>query len=100
MKAGDSKNTSTAYAAYFLALTHHHLHHAAESRTWLAKANALAKQELTNKSPPPPWNRRLTLELFRKEAENLIGPVDPSKTDTEKPPSPAIAERVKNQSEE
>jgi superkiller protein 3 len=65
--------TSPAYTWYLLALTHHSLEHAETAKDYLAKANARTDQELAHKDNPPVWNRRVTLELLRKEAEALIG---------------------------
>ena len=40
----------------------------------LAKAVQRAKEDCAKAEAP--WNRRLTLQLLRREAETLIGPVD------------------------
>jgi tetratricopeptide (TPR) repeat protein len=69
---------------FFLAMAHHRLGHAGEARRWLDKAVQGTEEAL--KSPtealqesgnpdgviPPNWNRRLTLGLLRREAEQLI----------------------------
>jgi hypothetical protein len=92
-----------AYTWFFLAMTHHRLGHADESRRWLDRATQATDETL--KPPPetpeksigptgiirPPWNRKLMLRLLRGEAEALIGRAD-NKTrhketkDTEKKP--------------
>ena len=69
-------NLSPAYTWYFLAMAHHKLGHAEEAKKWLDKATewtdkVLAEHE-EGKSPLS-WNRRLTLKLLRKEAEDMIG---------------------------
>ena len=63
---------SPAYAWFFLAMAHHESGNAAEARSWLDKAIAQTDAELNDRKSPAPWNRRLTLELFRKEAEAMI----------------------------
>jgi tetratricopeptide (TPR) repeat protein len=69
---------------FFLGMAHHRLGHADLARRWLDQAVQGTQQEL--KSPtdppgksgnadgviPPNWSRRLTLELLRREAEQLI----------------------------
>ncbi|MBL8820143.1 MAG: protein kinase [Planctomyces sp.] len=60
---------SRAYIRYFLAMTEHHLGHAEQARKHLNTANEIADAELEAFTP---WNRRLTLELLRKETEALI----------------------------
>ena len=65
--------TSAAYAWYFLAMTHHRLGDISQAARALATANRLANKELKDPTKPPAWNRRLTLELLRKEATALIG---------------------------
>jgi tetratricopeptide (TPR) repeat protein len=72
----------------FLAMTHHRLGHADEARQWLDKAvqaideaaNEPAKPEAgpsgkaneTQAGTPLRWDRRLTFQLLRREAEELI----------------------------
>jgi len=65
----DTRQSSPAYAWFFLAMAHHRLGHATEAHAWLEKAIAQAEQEI---QAQPPWNRRLTLGLLRQEAEGLI----------------------------
>ena len=67
---------SPAYTWFFLAMTHHRLGHAEEARQWLEKAVNWTKKETEGKiegAAPLSWNRRLTLEILRREAEQLIG---------------------------
>ena len=61
---------SPAYSWFFLALAHQRLGHAEEARRWLDKATAWAEQEIKREGVA--WNRRLTLELLRREAESLV----------------------------
>ena len=65
--------TSAAYVSYLLAITHYRLGRAAEAGKHLGEANRQAEQVLTDADDPPPWNRRLTLELLRREAKMLAG---------------------------
>ncbi len=69
---------------FFLAMAHHRLGHADEARRWLDKATQGTEEALkshaeplgNSRNPdgviPPNWNRRLTLQLLRREAEQLI----------------------------
>jgi WD40 repeat protein/Tfp pilus assembly protein PilF len=61
---------SPAYTWFFLAMAHQRLGHAEEARRWLDKGIKGMEQETQNNSLP--WNRRLTLQLFRLEAEGMI----------------------------
>ncbi len=61
--------TSIAYPQFFLAMTKWRLGDKAEARRLLAEAQAAAEMDLKTTST---WNRRATLELFRREAESLI----------------------------
>jgi serine/threonine protein kinase/tetratricopeptide (TPR) repeat protein len=75
--AGDEQRTTMAYNDYFLAMTHHRLGHAAEACEFLNKAmQADIDAQPENPDAPrraiPPWNRRLTLKLLRREAQTLI----------------------------
>ena len=65
-----SKDTSKTYTYYFLAMTEHHLGNADAARLHLKTANELADAEVSGLIP---WNRRLTIELLRKEAQTLLG---------------------------
>jgi tetratricopeptide (TPR) repeat protein len=59
--------TSPAYTWFFLAMAHHQLGNADESQRYFELA---AEQE---KAGDAGWNRRLTLQLVRAEAESLLG---------------------------
>jgi tetratricopeptide (TPR) repeat protein len=59
-------NTSTAYIRYFLAMTEDALGNHNQARRLLQLANKQADAELLD---APPWNRRLTLDLLRREVE-------------------------------
>ena len=65
----DDEKTSPSYTRYFLAMTEHHLGNSETAQEHLTQANASAAQELAGSSA---WNRKLTLELLRREAEALI----------------------------
>jgi tetratricopeptide (TPR) repeat protein/serine/threonine protein kinase len=60
----------TEYTWFFLAMAHQRLGHAKEAREWLEKTQ---KQTEKAKDVDVPWNRHLTLELLRGEAEALLG---------------------------
>ena len=62
---------SPAYLWFFLAMAHQRQGHAAEARRWLDKAQKWMEQE-TQDSRNPAWNRRLTLQVLRREAEQLL----------------------------
>lgn len=52
------------------------LGHEEEAKKWLDKATEWTDKvvaEDENGASTPPWNRKLTLKLFREEAEGLIG---------------------------
>jgi WD40 repeat protein/serine/threonine protein kinase/Flp pilus assembly protein TadD len=65
---------------FFLAMAHHRLGHAEKARRWLEKASRVTEAAL--KPPekystdtgaiPPNWAQKLTLQLLRREAEELI----------------------------
>jgi tetratricopeptide (TPR) repeat protein len=61
------------YAWFFLAMAHQRLGHAEEARQWLQKAQKQIEQK---SSIDLPWNRRLTLQLLRRETETLLGTND------------------------
>jgi serine/threonine protein kinase/tetratricopeptide (TPR) repeat protein len=67
-----TKATSScpAYTWFFLAMAHHQLGHAQEARQWLDKGIGWVDQETRNNALP--WNRRLTLQLLRREAEAVL----------------------------
>ena len=66
------------YDWFFLALAHHHLGYRDEARRWLAKAvvwiepAALGKINDPFIGTPLAWTDRLTMDLLRGEAEELI----------------------------
>jgi hypothetical protein len=76
--------TNMLHTWYFLAMAHQRLGHTDEARRWLEKGIRGTEEAL--KSPgetlgksgnargviSPNWNRRLTLQLLRREAEQLI----------------------------
>lgn len=64
-----NNNLSPSYAEYFLAMTEHYLGHLELAQEHLQRANETAAKELAGS---PVWNRKLTLELLRQEAEALI----------------------------
>jgi tetratricopeptide (TPR) repeat protein len=59
----------------FQAMTRHRLGQADEARRWLAKAAEAIDQppEQSTEANAGDWNRRLTLQLWRREAESLLG---------------------------
>src|SRR5262249_17971358 len=61
---------SPAYTWFFLAMAHQRVGHAGEARHWLDKG--LKGMEEETRSQALPWNRRLTLQLLRREAEALL----------------------------
>ena len=61
--------TSPAYTWFFLAMAHHQLGNSDEAKSWFDKAVERSEEELRD---TPAWNRRLTLQLLRKESESLI----------------------------
>ena len=83
-----------AYTRLLLAMTHERLSHRERAREWLAKAVREIEQPPAGRAKDPkarPWNRKLTLQLLRGEAEALIDRADQKaqrngSTDTEKKP--------------
>ncbi len=75
-KAAHAKDagSSPAYAPLFLAMAHSRLGNRREARRWLAEGRRIARHELAA-SPPPAWNRRVTLQLLQREAEAMVRPV-------------------------
>jgi serine/threonine protein kinase/Flp pilus assembly protein TadD len=76
-KPADEGRLGIAYTWCFLAMAHHRLGHAEEARHWLAEALGQTGQAPQQQPPgatggaPVPWNRRVTLQLLRREAEAL-----------------------------
>jgi serine/threonine protein kinase/tetratricopeptide (TPR) repeat protein len=81
----DPYRSNRSYTWFFLALAHHRLGHADEARRWLEKGTHLMEEELKRPpepneeavkraggTVPPTWNRKLTLRLLRREAEEQI----------------------------
>ena len=64
-------DSSPAYAHYFLAMTRWRQGQSGEARAELRAAIRQSDHELAA-SPPPAWNRRVTLSLLRREAEAMI----------------------------
>jgi tetratricopeptide (TPR) repeat protein len=64
----NAAQTSPAYAWFFLAMAHQRRGNPEQSRRCLMRAIELADRE-----KKPPWNRKLTLELLRREASSAIG---------------------------
>ena len=64
--------SSPAYGWYFLAMAEQALGHEMEARTFLHKAEAWTDRKLSGIQPLT-WNRKLTLELLRDEAEASLG---------------------------
>jgi serine/threonine protein kinase len=75
---------SPIYAWFFLAMAHHRLGHVEEARKWLDKASKSLEQEVKAPSDEAnrSWNRRLTWQLLRREAEALL---KQSEADHDKP---------------
>ncbi len=67
---GNTDGSSENGAYYFLAMAEHHLGNEQAAGRQLEAANESANEELADS---PAWSRRLTLELLRNEAEELIG---------------------------
>jgi hypothetical protein len=64
--------------SYFLAMAHHQLGHSAEARQWLDRVVQASDEGLTGRPnavrrAAASWSRRLTLELLRREAKELLG---------------------------
>jgi tetratricopeptide (TPR) repeat protein len=77
-KPADEARSAIAYNWFFLALVHHRLGHAEEAKLWLGKAVQAMEAALPGKQQdaaamaPLPWNRKLTLQLLRREAERSL----------------------------
>ena len=80
----NERQSATAYTWFFLAMTHHRLGRTDEARHWLEKgiqateeamqppAGSPEKSRNTTATIPLSWNRKLTLQLLRREAEQMI----------------------------
>jgi len=66
---GDVEGSSTTYFRYFLAMAYHSLGENKRATEQLELANSDAEEELQGN---PAWNRKLTLELLRDEAQQLL----------------------------
>jgi WD40 repeat protein/tetratricopeptide (TPR) repeat protein len=69
-----------AYNWLFLAMVHHRLGDATEAARWLEKAVRAIDDpppEVTRQPNAKSWNRLLTLQLLRREAEELLGKKGP-----------------------
>ena len=64
--------TSPAYTWFFLAMAHKRLGHDDQAHEFLTKAIKRSDEELLPKANAS-WNRRLTLQLLRREAEGVLG---------------------------
>jgi serine/threonine-protein kinase len=74
LKAKDPVST-IAYTWLFLAMAHERLGHAEQARKWLAKAVREIEQPPAERAKDPgarSWNRKLTLQLLRGQAESLL----------------------------
>jgi tetratricopeptide (TPR) repeat protein len=83
--ADGASASSPAYTWYCLAMAHKKAGDEEQAREYLKKANAWTDKVLADKTNPPAWNRRATLEILRKEAEALLGPDDEKGASEQKP---------------
>jgi tetratricopeptide (TPR) repeat protein len=75
----EGMRTSPAYAWFLLAMAHYRLGQEDEAKAWLDKAirwTEKVHRQHDEGTVPLSWNRRLTLQLLRSEAETLIGSDD------------------------
>jgi WD40 repeat protein/serine/threonine protein kinase/tetratricopeptide (TPR) repeat protein len=82
--SGHPYRTKMLYTWFYLAMAHHRLGHAEQARRWFDQAAQGTDEALKSLAEPPAksgntdgaipanWNRRLTLELLRREAEQSI----------------------------
>ncbi len=71
----DDKGNFFSFNAFFLAIAHHAAGDSEKANQWLKKAVEWTDrvfQEEEGGGTPVPWNRRLTLNLLRSEAETLL----------------------------
>ena len=66
-------DTSVIYSQFFLAMATQKLGDKADAKRLLAEAQAAMDAELKTS---PLWDRRIILELFRREAESMIAPTE------------------------
>jgi len=66
------ESNAMAYSLFFLAMAQHRAGNTHDAQATLAKAVELAQAELNASETPPPWNRKLTLELLQEEATSLV----------------------------
>jgi tetratricopeptide (TPR) repeat protein len=69
----NESGSTAAYTCFFLALTHHRLGDAAKARHYFDRGTELADHELKEHAM---WNRKVTLELLRREAEQALHGTD------------------------
>jgi tetratricopeptide (TPR) repeat protein len=87
--------SSPAYTWFFLAMAHHRLGHSEKAKKWLDKAAAWtdkAIREADKNTEDLPWNRRLTLNLLRAEAQALLKSAPAPQS-----PKPAAKEKEKTE---
>jgi tetratricopeptide (TPR) repeat protein len=79
----DPYRTNMLHTWFYLAMAHHRLGHADQARHWLEKGDRGLEEVLESRGEtaekwekdgvfPPTWHRRLTFELQRREAEQVI----------------------------
>ena len=72
-KQTPSTQSAIIYNWLFRAMLQHRLDNTAEAASWLKKAVQDIDQPKIAQDPATiPWNRRLTLQLLRREAEELL----------------------------
>ncbi len=73
-KPEDEKSGTITYNGFFLALVHHRLGKTSEAQPWLEKARHKMELILQDKDAASlVWNRKLTLQLLCREAEEVLG---------------------------
>ena len=72
-KQTPSTRSAIVYNWLFQAMAHHRLGHDTEAASWLKKAVQAIDESKTGQDPATnTWNRRVTLQLLRREAEELL----------------------------
>jgi serine/threonine protein kinase/tetratricopeptide (TPR) repeat protein len=61
---------SPAYTSFFLAMAHHRMGRPGEARRWLERGTRRMEEEVRDERLW--WNRRVTLQSLRREAESLL----------------------------